>query len=294
MQEKSEKFDKNLKILIEEFNVINPNLNDLLKISFNLHYNYAINFWIISYAFNEGPIVSYYLGLIEELLKKVYDNETEAINAKENFIRTDYATFYHKILVDSVELRELLNTLPSIQRDLRKAKELNPESRPETYNKIIFMIKEANTKESERILHKWNKHLKKNNLFPVYNLLNQSIDNYEINKLLDKELKEVDLKVNETLVLAKRKLQENDFKKLSDLYLLIKEMLEAKDETFGRKDLELFDFWNKLTDQITSLAEDEAKIKMTFDKERSNLLIPWILEDKLPEHYRSTLRSTKN
>ena len=79
--------------------------------------------------------------------------------------------------------------------------------------------------------------------------------------------------------------------RLSDLYLLIKEMLRAKDETFGRKDLELFDFWDKLTYQIISLAEDEAKIKMEFNKERSNLLIPWVLESKLPEHQRGTLKS---
>lgn len=294
VEKKAEKFDENMKTLTREFESKELNLTNLLKISFDLHYNYAMNFWIISYAFNEGPLSEHYIELIGELLKKIYKNETSFINAREDFIKTDYPTFYHKILLDSVELTDLLNKIPSIQGDLNNARELSPVLRNEVYNKIIDNLKNSGLEESKRILKKWDKHLRKENLFPIYNLLNQSIDNYEKNKLLDKELKDTDFRINETFILAKKSLNKEDYGKLEGAYLLIKEMLRAKDDIFGRKDLELFAFWNKLTYKIISLAENEAKIKIEFNKERSNLIIPWILEDKLPEHQKDTLKSLQN
>jgi two-component sensor histidine kinase len=277
VQEKSEIFDSELKKIIETYNEKKLSFEELIELSKQLHYTYAFNFWIISYAYNEGPIINVYTNLIENLLKKIYFNQNDVLKAKELFLRTDYIIFYHKILLDSIVIADMLNQIHEVSLDLQKARMHFMQPKNVIFDEILLKLKNSEEDLAKKLLKKLDRHLKKNNLAPIYNLFNQAIDYYEKNKILDLELKDIGLRVNLILNLAKEQLSEEDYNTLVNLYFLIKEMLKAKDETYGRKDPELFAFWNMLVDEIILLAEEKFKIKV--DKERSNLLIPWILYD---------------
>jgi hypothetical protein len=286
-------FDRLLSSHAKKFRQIEPTFSNLLKLAVEVHRNYAFNFWVISYAINEGPLAQHYVKLIEDLLSKLYPQKEKFFSVRDAFIRTDYDIFYHKILVDSIEIADLLKKIPDVSGDLVKAKSLSPESREKIYDRIVARLFKVNTQPAQRILKIWERHLKKKNLTPVYNMLNQGLDNYEENLKSKKDLIEVGKIIKKTLKYGEKNLSKDDSKKLKNLYFLIKEMLQAKDFTFGRRDPKLFAFWDPLTVKIVDLAEKELGIKLQ-EKEKIFLTIPWALEKKLPKNLKSILKGGKN
>ncbi|MDP3994488.1 MAG: hypothetical protein Q8P91_01500, partial [bacterium] len=230
-------FDRLFSDLAKRFENEEHSLSNLLKLDFELHRNYAFHFWLISYAIHEGPLVDHYLKILAEILKKLYPKEEDFRRIKEAFLRTDYDIFYHKILVDSVSIADLLKEIGGVQDDLSEAKNLKPEERIGIYNGIIEKIENLDKEPAKKLLKMWERHLKSKNLTPIYNMLNQGLDYYQENLEQKKSLGEVGKIVQKTLLLAKEKLPKNEAEELENLYLLTREMLEAKDYTLGRRDI---------------------------------------------------------
>ncbi|MDP3888597.1 MAG: hypothetical protein Q8Q24_00990, partial [bacterium] len=94
--------------------------------------------------------------------------------------------------------------------------------------------------------------------------------------------------VQKTLLLAKEKLPKNEAEELENLYLLTREMLEAKDYTLGRRDIKLFQWWYPLTEEIVMLAKKDLGINLK-EEEKTFLMIPWSLESYLPDNLKEIL-----
>jgi hypothetical protein len=280
VQKKAKIFDTVLDKTIKQFQSCPKNLENLVRIGVLHHKNYAFNFWLISYAMGEGPLVMHYLKLVEKILKNLYsDNNAEYEKTRQAFLKTDFQIFYHKILITSLDLIDLLKKIPSINKKLQTAKNLSYKERIPVYNQIVRQINRSKNTHP-KISKIFSRH--KNNKTPIYNLLNQGIDYYQENILLANQLKQTKRIINHTLRLAEKKLSLKESKKLKNLYFLIREMIIAKDFTFGRRDIKLFKFWHQLTAKIYRLAKKELNFYLN-DENRSFLLLPWKLEKFLPK-----------
>ena len=276
VKEKSKKFDANLEKIMREYKNSRGNFSDLIKISSALHKNYAFNFWLISYALGEGPIVLHYVKLLESILKKLYpDNNEKFLTVKATLLKTDFEIFYHKILMDAVRMIDLLNKKDPIKKLLDIAKKLPIKKRISIYSKIISELKRSK-KTDPWILHIFEWHSK--NATPIYNMFNQGIDYYKENLDLKFQLKETSKIIKQTFRFAKKKLNGRDFDQLKKLYNLIREMIIAKDFVFGRKDIKLFYFWKTLNQKIINVLQKNFGKKISLDITRGFLLMPWTLE----------------
>lgn len=291
-------FDRDLDKLIKRYSSQEKNLKDLIKIGISMHQNYAFNFWLISYAMIESPLSQHYVELLEELLHKLYPKEKEFEKIRDVFIRTDFDIFYHKIMADSVYVAKKLSKISEIWKKLERCKKLSREKREQIFEEIVADLRKLKSesrfaKDAMGVLAFYIRQAKHiGNPALVYNIFHQAIDSFEENKKAVEELNKVGRQIKDTLKLAEEKLQKREVKKLRNLYLIIKEMLRAKDSTFGRRDPKMIGFWVPLTKKIIDLAEKELKIK-TPPSEKSFLLIPWTLEDKLPQRFKKFFQPHK-
>jgi len=275
IKEKSKSFDSQFRKIIKEYENSDKNFSNLIKISIALHKNYAFNFWLISYALGEGPIVLHYVKLLEDILKKLYSNDSEKfLTVKAAFLKTDFEIFYHKILMDSLRMIDSLNKMDSIKKLLDAVKKLSAEKRILIYNKIISKLRQLKETDSW-VLHILERHNK--NTTPIYNMFNQGIDYYEENLDLKFQLKETSKTIKQTFNFAKKKLNKKDFGQLEKLYGLIREMIIAKDFVFGRKDIKLFYFWKTLNQKLVSILQKKSGKKVSIDINRGFLVMPWTL-----------------
>ncbi|MFH1188208.1 MAG: hypothetical protein V1688_05150 [bacterium] len=276
VKEKSKKFDSQFRNIIAEYRNSSGSFSDLIKISFTLHKNYAFNFWLISYALGEGPIVLHYVKLLESILKKMYpDNNEKFLMVKAAFLKTDFEIFYHKILMDAVKMINLLNKQDSIKKLLDTTKKLSIKKRIPIYNKIISELKQSKGTNTW-ILHIFERHNK--NTTPIYNMFNQGIDYYKENLDLKFQLKETSKIIKQTFKFAENKLNKKDYSQLKNLYGLIREMIIAKDFVFGRKDIKLFYFWKNLNQKLLNALQKKSGKKVSIDINRGFLVMPWTLE----------------
>ena len=229
VQKKANLFDKLLKSQIKKYHQMKRTLTNLLSLDVEVHHNYAFNFWLISYAIGDGPLALHYVQMIEKILKKLYSKKEEFIPIRDAFIRTDFEIFYHKILMDSIEIIDLLKQIPVVWKKLSPAKKLSLKSRQAIYNQIIAILKRIKSKNNfaDKILKIWRHHLARKNMTPIYNMLNQGLDYYQENLQLKQDLAQVRKTVAATLKYTQTKLSKNESTQLSNLYLLIKEMLKA-------------------------------------------------------------------
>lgn len=273
---KSKEFDKNFEALLKKYKFIKKDLESLIKFDIEMHKNYAFNFWLISYAMNDGPIAFHYTEEIKKLIRKLFPDKERALAINIFFLRTDYEIFYHKIIKNSVEIRDFLIKFPKIKELFNTVKKRK--SRTKIWNKIIKILeKDKNSKKVLKKFYKkwqWVLNLEDKTIF--YTIMNEAIDNYEANIKKVQELNDVRKKISEALQLSDKKLSKFEAKKLRSLYLLIKHMLWAKDLVFGKKDLELLPFWFKLTKDIIKKWEAKHKIKIS-PGDSSFLAVPWIL-----------------
>jgi len=278
VDKKAKKFDQIFDELVREFQDSSHTLENLINTDIALHKNYASNFWFVSYLMGEGPLAFHYVEQVEEMLKKVYPHEKEKyLLARNALVQTDFGIFYHQILMDSIKLLDLLNKDSFLAGKLKDAKELSPKEREKLYDKIISILKKS--KQTDAWIH----HLLErhwNNRAPLYNLLNQGLDFYQENILQKNKLKDISCVIRQTLALAKKKLGNQEGEKLKNVYLVISEIIRARDLIFGRKDPKLFKFWNPLTDEIIKLSGK------SFDGEKKFLLVPWFLGKSLPKNLR--------
>ncbi len=281
VDKKAKEFDILLDGVIKSFQTSPHTLENLIQIDKALHRNYAFNFWLLSYAMGEGPLAFHYVEQIEKLLKKVYPNEEgKYASARNAFIQTDFEIFYHKILVESIKLKDFLNKNPFFAGKLKEAKKLSPKKREVVYDQIISILKKSkqtNAKTSHLLERHWN------NKAPLYNLFNQGLDFYQENMLQKRKLEQISRTVRQTLILAKERLGIQKGKKLEDLYLSVKEIIRARDFVFGRKDPKLFKFWNPLTEEIVKLSKKKYGICLD-EKEKKFLATPWFLGKHLPRN----------
>ncbi len=273
---KSKIFDKNFNALLKKYSALKKDLETLIKFDIEMHKNYAFNFWLISYAINEGPLAFYYTQEVERLLKKLFSNEEKVLETKAIFLRTDYEVFYHKIIKTSVEMFDFLNRFPAMRRLFKKAK--NKKDRRKVWDQIIEILEKKHT--TKRFLEKfykewqWVFNLEDRTIF--YTIMNEAVDNYEEDVKKIRELREVKKTIQKVLRLADEKLGGKEAKKLKRLYLLIKYMLWAKDSVFGKKDLKLLPFWFSLTKEIVRKFEKTYNCEIE-EQDSSFLLIPWSL-----------------
>ena len=275
---KSKEFDKNFGVLFRKYKLIKKDLESLIKFDIEMHRNYAFNFWLISYAINDGPVAFYYAGEIKKLIRKLFPNKQQALLISNLFLRTDYEIFYHKIIRTSVEMFDFLSKSAELKELLETAKK--GKNRIKIWNKILNILrkKRENKKFLERFHKKWQWILSLEDKTMFYTIMNEAIDNYDENVKKVKELKEIRNTIQEVLGLAKKKLSQNESQKLKNLYFLIRYMLWAKDSVFGKKDLKLLPFWFSLTKKIISKFEKKYEVKVS-PQDSSFLLIPWSLKN---------------
>ncbi len=268
---KSEEFDKGFSKMFIKYRYIKKDLESLIEFDIEMHRNYAFNFWLISYAIGDGHLAIHYVQEIENLLKKIYKEKEQFQKIRDIFIRTDYEIFYHKIIRTSVEICNFLNQFPKTKRLLQTAK--NKKKRKNAWDIAFnFLKKQVGSKKWQWVLN-----LKDKTMF--YMIMNETVDNYEANEKKAPELKEIKSIVQKTIKLAREKIGAKEAKKLENLYLLIKYMLWAKDSVFGKKDLKLLPFWQKLTNGIIRKWEEKYKVKISSG-DSSFLSIPWFLNKK--------------
>lgn len=276
VKDKSKRFDSLLDDLIKRYKTIPHSLENLIEIDKALHKNYAFNFWLISYAIGDGPLAFHYVELLELSLKKLYINDKNRfLLAKKALLKTDFEIFYHKILMTSMKLVDLLHKDKKYREFLNKAKEERVENRKFIYDKLISHLRLSNDTDQ------WMRHLLErhgNNKTPLYHLFNQGIDYYSKNKKLKKEFGQTKKIIQDTLKDADKKLDSEESRKIRKLYSLIKAMLTAKDFIFGRKDLKLYSFWKPLTTEIIGLYNKKYNSDI-LEEGRSFLLLPWALAD---------------
>ncbi len=284
IKEKSKKFDIQFTKIVKGSKNSKDDFYSLLKTSINLHKNYAFNFWLISYATGEGNWAIYYVDLMESILKKLYINDEDSfLLARKSFLKTDFEIFYHKILIDSVKLIDLLKE-NSLKKILDSAKKVSPEKRILIYDNLISETKKLK-KINPWVLSIFERH--KNNRVPIYNLFNQGIDYYEENLNLRTELDNTSKIIKQTLRFAKKKLSSKDFNLLKNSYFLVKEIITTRDFIFGRKDKKLFHFWGDLNHKILNTFQKEFGKDISFLDlgDRNFLIIPWVLEKYLPKKF---------
>jgi hypothetical protein len=273
---KSKEFDRNFNCLLREYEFMKKDLESLIDFDIKMHKNYALNFWLISYAVNEGPVATYYSKEIERILKKLFPRKRERIQMKDLLLKTDYEIFYHKLIRTSVELFEFLGKFSEFRKLLEMAKK--KKSRERIWDRVFSKLKEVNKCFLEQFRKNWQWVLNLENKNIFYTIMDEAVENYEENLKIVEKLKKDKRKIRKLLNLAYRKLPSNEAKRLKNSYLLIKYMLWAKDSEFGKKDLKLIPFWSSLTKEIISKFEKKYKVKIPPEKS-SFLLIPWTLEN---------------
>jgi hypothetical protein len=273
---KSKEFDRNFNHLLKEYQFIKKDLENLIEFDIKMHKNYALNFWLISYAINEGPVAMYYSKEIERILKKLFPRKEERIQMRDLLLKTDYEIFYYKIIRTSVELFEFLSKFSKFKKLFEAAKK--KKSRKRVWNRIFSELKKESNIPLKQFHKNWQWVLNLENKNIFYTIMDEAIENYEENLKIVEKLKEDKRKIKELLNLARRRLPLKEALRLKNSYLLIKYMLWAKDSEFGKKDLKLLPFWSSLTKEIISKFEEKHKVKIPPEKS-SFLWIPWVLEN---------------
>jgi len=288
---KSKEFDKNFEALFQKYKFIKKDLENLIKFDIEMHKNYAFNFWLISYAMNDGPIAFYYIEEIKKLIRKLFPDKKEALVINNFFLRTDYEIFYHKIIRTSVEMFNFLSRFPELKELLEIAKKKR--NRRKVWDTILNTLKkkEGNKKFLKQLYEKWRWILNLENKTIFYTIMNEAIDNYEENVKKVKELEETRKTIEEVLKVANKKLSQKEAENLKKLYLLIKYMLWAKDSVFGKKDLKLLPFWFKLTKDIVRKWEEKYKVKISLE-DSSFLVVPWPFNKKRDLSGRSQIHAS--
>ena len=272
---KSKEFDKNFNLLLKEYQFMKKDLESLIDFDIKMHKNYALNFWLISYAINEGPVAMYYSKEIERILKKLFLRKEERIQMRDLLLKTDYEIFYHKIIRTSIELFEFLSKFSEFKKLLEMAKK--KKSKERIWDRIFSELKKESNIPLKQFHKNWQWVLNLENKNIFYTIMDEAIENYEENLKIVEELEKDKRKIKKLLNLAQRKLPLKEAQRLKNSYLLIKYMLWAKDSEFGKKDLKLLPFWSSLTKEIISKFEEKYKVKIPPEKS-SFLSIPWFLE----------------
>lgn len=254
---------KALEKLKMEYKQEEKSLDFLVKMDQRLNKLFCFRFWIVNYLFADGPIHEFYVGHLKKLVRKLVPIEKD-VEAYENKIasierllmQTDYADDYLKYALNcNIIIQFLKNICPEQTEAVRKLLDKPNENQVQInqiWEMVIKKIEEENNEEMMKALKKAYIQVKfRKSMLPLYNLLTHAVEFEEENKELQIKYDQAKKEIDQILLLAKEKLQE-EYELLETAYLQIKNFSMYKD-VIGDIDGVILPFWFGIHDEIREI-----------------------------------------
>lgn len=282
------------KLKTEYANTENKDLEYLVKMDQRLNKLFCFRFWIVNYLFADGPIHSFYVDNLKNIVRKIVQidetekYEKEVANMTYKLLQGDYADEYLQQALECNKVLDELEKEPKIQEKLNELKNLIDEDalkNVESINEIWKAVWE-DIKENEQInksLHLAINQVKfRKSFLPLYNALTHTIEFREENKELQRKFDLVHKEIEEIFEQSKNILTEEEFELFRMSYEQAKNFAMYKD-VMGSVDGKLLPFWFGIHDIIKEKLKDinPELVKIGIGQAGMFYLLVWYLPTEL-------------